>query len=85
MAIAIGLLAVVWAMEKLYASHLILETDQKPPEATISKSLNQATPKIAADTDQNFCLSLYSKIYSWCYSQTCGEVCPDCQELVLKR
>ena len=36
------------AMEKfhhfLYASHFILETDQKPLEAILSKSLNQATP-----------------------------------------
>ena len=44
------LLAVAWAMEKfhhfLYASHFILETDQKPLEAILSKSLNQATPKL---------------------------------------
>ena len=30
----------------LYASHFILETDQKPLEATLSKSLNQATPRL---------------------------------------
>ena len=40
-------LAVAWTMEKfhhfLYASHVILETDQKPLEAILSKSLNQAT------------------------------------------
>ena len=39
-----------WAMEKfhhfLYASHFILETDQKPLEAILSKSLNQATPRL---------------------------------------
>ena len=43
-------LAVAWAMEKchyfLYASHFILETDQKPPEAILSKSLNQTTPRL---------------------------------------
>ena len=43
-------LAVAWAMEKfhhfLYASHCILETDQKPLEAILSKSLNQATPRL---------------------------------------
>ena len=48
MAIEIESLAVAWAMEKfhhfLYASHFILETDQKPLEAILSKSLNQATP-----------------------------------------
>ena len=49
-AIEIELLAVAWAMEKfhhfLYASHIILETDQKPLEANLSKSLNQAIPGI---------------------------------------
>ena len=30
----------------LYASHFILETDQEPREAILSKSLNQATPRI---------------------------------------
>ena len=30
----------------LYASHFILETDQKPLEAILSKSLNQATPRL---------------------------------------
>ena len=43
-------LAVVWAMEKfhhfLYTSHFILETDQKPLEAILSKSINQATPRL---------------------------------------
>ena len=29
-----------------YASHFILETDQKPFEAILSKSLNQATPRL---------------------------------------
>ena len=49
---AIGLesLAVVWATEKfyhfMYASHLILETDQKPLEGILSKSLNQANPRL---------------------------------------
>ena len=43
-------LAVAWGMEKfhhfLYTSHFILETDQKPVEAILSKSLNQATPRL---------------------------------------
>ena len=30
----------------LYASHFILETDQKPLEVILSKSLNQATPQL---------------------------------------
>ena len=49
-AIQIVSLAVAWAMGKfhnfLYASLFILETDQKPLEATLSKSLNQATLRI---------------------------------------
>ena len=49
-AIKIESLAVAWGMEKfhhfLYASHFILETDQKPLEAILSKSLNQATPRL---------------------------------------
>ena len=43
-------LAVAWQMEKfyhfLYASHFILETDQKPLEAILLKSLNQVTPRL---------------------------------------
>ena len=50
MAIEIESLAVAWAMEKfhhfLYASHFILETDKKPLEAILSKSLKQATPRL---------------------------------------
>ena len=43
-------LAVAWVMEKfhhfLYTSHFLLETDQKPLEAILSKSLNQATQRL---------------------------------------
>ena len=43
-------LAVAWAMEKfhhfLYTSHFILEMDQKPLKAMLSKSINQATPRL---------------------------------------
>ena len=49
-AIEIESLAVAWAVEKfhhfLYGCHFILETDQKPLEAILSRSLNQATPRI---------------------------------------
>ena len=44
------LLVVTWVMEKfhhfLYASHFILENDQKPLEAILSKSINQATLRL---------------------------------------
>ena len=43
-------LAVAWAIEKfhhfLYASHFLLETDQKLLEAILYKSVNQATPRL---------------------------------------
>ena len=41
-------LALAWAMEKfhhfLYGNNFILETDQKPFETILARSLNQATP-----------------------------------------
>ena len=50
MAVEVESLAVAWAMEKfhhfLYASHFMLETDQKPLEAILSKSLNQTPPRL---------------------------------------
>ena len=49
-AMEIESLTVQWAVEKfhhfLYSCHFILETDQKPLEAILSRSLNQATPRI---------------------------------------
>ena len=55
-AIEIESLAVAWAMEKfhhfLYASHFILETDQKPLEAILSKSKPSNT-KAAKNSDKN--------------------------------
>ena len=49
-AIEIESLAVSWAMEKfhhfLYASHFILEIDQKPLETILSKSLSQGNSKV---------------------------------------
>ena len=47
-AIELESLVVAWVMEKfhhfLYGNEFTLETDQKPLEAILSKSLNQATP-----------------------------------------
>ena len=49
-AIELKSLAVAWAMEKfhhfLYGNHFLLETDQKPLETILSRSLNQATPRL---------------------------------------
>ena len=50
MAIELESLAVAWAMERfhyfLYGNEFTLETDQKPLETILSKSLNQATPRL---------------------------------------
>ena len=49
-AIELEFLAVAWAMEKLhhflYGNQFILETDQKPLETILARSLNQATPRL---------------------------------------
>ena len=49
-AIELESLAVAWAMEKLrhflYGNHFLLETHQKPLETILSRSLNQATPRL---------------------------------------
>ena len=49
-AIELESLAVAWVMEKfhhfLYGNEFTLKTDQKPLEAILSKSLNQATPRL---------------------------------------
>ena len=51
-------LAVVWVMEKfhhfLYSTDFILETDHKPIEAILSKSLNQAIPQLQRILIQTF-------------------------------
>ena len=57
-AIELETLAVAWVMEKfhhfLYGTHFILETDQKPLEAILSKSLNQATLQLQRILIQTF-------------------------------
>ena len=51
-------LAVALTMEKfhhfLYSTHFFLETDKKPLEAILSKSLNQATPQLQRILIQTF-------------------------------
>ena len=69
-AIEIESLAVAWVMEKFhhfkYASHFILETDQKPLEAILLKSLNQATPRLQRILIRTF---LYN--FTVCYILRC--------------
>ena len=56
--IEIESLVVAWAMGKfhhfLHASHFILENDQKPLEAGLSKSLNQAIPRLQRNLIRTF-------------------------------
>ena len=57
-AIELESLAVAWAMEKfhhfLYGNHFLLETDQKSLETTLSRSLNQATPRLQRILNRTF-------------------------------
>ena len=47
----------------LYASHFILETDQKPLEAILFKSINQATPRLQRILIRTFPYHLLCHIY----------------------
>ena len=75
--IEIESLAVTWAMEKfhhfLYASHFILETDQKPLEAILSKSLNQATPRM-----QRILIRTFHYSFTVCYIPGVTNQLADC-------
>ena len=76
-AIEIELPAVAWAMEKchhfLYASHFILETEQKPLEAILSKSLNQATPRL-----QRILIRTFPYNFTMCYIPGVTNQLADC-------
>ena len=67
-AVEIESLAVAWVMEKfhhfLYTSHFILETDQKPLKAILSKSLNSGNTRAAKNPNQNIPIQLYSSLYT---------------------
>ena len=58
-------LAVVWALEKfhhfLYASHFLLETDQRLLEAILSKNINQATPSLQRKLIRTFTYHITEK------------------------
>ena len=55
-------------MEKFHhflcASNVILETDQNPLEAILSKSVNQATPRLQRILIRTFPLPFYCAIYT---------------------
>ena len=57
----------------LYASHFILETDQKPLEAILSKSLNQATPRM-----QRILIRTFPYNFTVCYIPGVTNQLADC-------
>ena len=57
----------------LYASHFILETDQKPLEAILSKSLNQATPRL-----QRILIRTFPYNFTVCYIPGVTNQLADC-------
>ena len=65
-AIKLEPLGVAWAMEKshhfLYYTHFILENNQKPLEAILSKSLNEATPLL-----QRILIRTFSFYFTVCH------------------
>ena len=77
MAIEIESLGVAWAMEKfhhfLYANHFILETDQKPLEAILSKSFSQTTPRL-----QRILIRTFPYHLTVCYIQGVTNQCANC-------
>ena len=62
-AIELESLAVAWAMEKfyhfLYGNQFLLETDQEPLETILSRSLNQATPRLQRIVIRTFPLQFH--------------------------
>ena len=76
-AIELESLAVAWAMEKfnhfLYASHFILETDQKPLEAILTKSLNQVSPRL-----QRILIRTFPYYFTVCYIPSLTNQLADC-------
>ena len=76
-AIELESLAVAWAMEKfhhfLYASHFILETDQKPLEVILSKSINHATPSL-----QRILIRTFPYHFTVCYFPGLKNQLADC-------
>ena len=57
----------------MYASHFILETDQKPLEAILSKGINQATPRL-----QRIIIKASPYHFTVCYIPGLKNQLPDC-------
>ena len=76
-AIEIESLTVAWVMEKfhhfLYANHFMLKMDQKPLEAILSKSLNQATPRL-----QRILIRTFPYNFTMCYIPGATHQLADC-------
>ena len=59
----------------LYASHFILETDQKPLEVILSKVLIKQ-PQAAKDLNQSFSLPFHSVLHPWTNKSACWLLVP---------
>ena len=76
-AIELESLAVAWVMEKfhhfLYGNHFLLETDQKLLETILSRSLNQATPRL-----QRILIRTFPYNFNVCYLPGLKNQLADC-------
>ena len=75
-AIGLELLAVAWVIEKfhhfLYGNEFTFETDQKPLEVVLSKSLNQATPRLQRILIRTFPYHFKIRYIPWVNNQVAG-------------
>ena len=87
MATELKLLVEVWAMEKFHHFFICqwfhLRNWPEIAWSYIIKEFESSNSKITANTDQNFCLPLYSKIYSWYQPTSLQIVC--CMTRLSKR
>ena len=60
----------------LYASHFILEMNQKPLEAILSKIISQPTPRLQRILDKNFPIPFHCVIYTRIDQPTCRLLVP---------
>ena len=70
-AIELESLVVAWTLEKFH--HFILETDQKPLEAILSKSINQVTPRL-----QRILIRTFPYNFTVCYIPWTKNQLADC-------
>ena len=68
-------LAAAWAMEKfhhfLFASHFILETDQKPHRSYLIQKPQPCNTKATKNSDKNISIPFHCLSYTRCHQSTC--------------